>query len=140
MKTKNAQEIAAARHSAFSRRHFLRGLGACVALPAFESLMPSRLVAAPVAGLATTASGAPLRAACLFFPNGAIPAAWWPKGDGRDFEFSRTLQPLEPLREHLQILGGLDQKSADAGPDVGGDHARGNGVFLTGVRLKKSAT
>ena len=40
----------------------------------------------------------------------------------------------------MQILGGLDQHSAEAGPDGGGDHARGNGVFLTGVRIKKSAT
>lgn len=44
------------------------------------------------------------------------------------------------MRQHLQVLGGLDQKSAEGGPDGGGDHARGNGVFLTGVRLKKSAT
>jgi hypothetical protein len=81
-----------------------------------------------------------LRAAFLFFPNGAIPAAWWPKGEGKDFEFSRTLKPLEAHRQHLQVLGGLDQKAAYGGPDGGGDHARGNGVFLTGVRLKKSAT
>jgi hypothetical protein len=132
---------AAARHVAFSRRSFLRGIGACIALPAFESLAPLKaLAAAPAARLATTASGAPLRAAFLFFPNGAIPTAWWPKGDGKDFELSPTLKPLEPLREHLQVLGGLDQKAAYGGPDGAGDHARGNGVFLTGVRLKKSAT
>src|SRR5436190_1915311 len=39
-----------------------------------------------------------------------------------------------------QFLGGVDQKLAEPGPDGAGDHARGNGVFLTGVRLKKSAT
>src|SRR5206468_11777281 len=50
------------------------------------------------------------------------------------------LKPLEALRHHLQVLGGLDQKAAYGGPDGAGDHARGNGVFLTGVRLKKSAT
>ena len=132
--------IAAERHFAFSRRNFLRGLGACVALPAFESLGALKALAAPAAKLATTASGAPLRSAFLFFPNGAIPAAWWPKGEGKDFEISRTLKPLEPLRQHIQVIGGLDQKNAEGGPDGGGDHARGNGVFLTGVRLKKSAT
>jgi len=132
------QNIAAERHFNFSRRNFLRGLGACIALPAFESL---RLLAGPAAGkLATTASGAPLRTAFMFFPNGAIPSAWWPKGDGKEFEFSRTLKPLEGLRQHLQVFGGLDQKAAYGGPDGAGDHARGNGVFLTGVRLKKSAT
>ncbi len=133
-------DIAAERHFAFSRRHFLRGLGACVALPAFESLGALKALAAPVSKLATTASGAPLRTAFLFFPNGAIPAAWWPKGEGKDFEISRTLKPLEPVRQYMQVLGGLNQKNAEGGPDGGGDHARGNGVFLTGVRLKKSAT
>ena len=138
MKTKH--QIAAQRHFAFSRRHFLRGLGACIALPTFESLTASRLLAAPASRLATTASGAPLRTAFLFFPNGAIPAAWWPKTTDNNFEFSPTLKPLESFRRQLQVLGGLDQRCAEAGPDGGGDHARGNGVFLTGVRLKKSAT
>ena len=136
----NQNIIAAQRHAAFSRRHFLRGLGACIALPAFESLAPFKTLAAPANRLATTAGGAPLRAAFLFFPNGAIPAAWWPKGEGKDFEISRTLKPLDPLRQHIQVLGGLDQKAAYGGPDGAGDHARGGGVFLTGVRLKKSAT
>src|SRR5882672_5961314 len=141
MNTNHAPNIAAERHFNFSRRHFLRGLGACIALPAFESFRPLSLLAAPAAGkLATTASGAPLRTAFLFFPNGAIPSAWWPKGEGKDFEFSRTLKPLEAHRPYLQVLSGLDQKAAYGGPDGAGDHARGNGVFLTGVRLKKSAT
>jgi hypothetical protein len=130
----NQKIIAAQRHAAFSRRHFLRGLGACIALPAFESLVPLKTLAA------ATSSSAPVRAAFLFFPNGAIPGAWWPKDEGKDFEFSRTLKPLESLRQHLQVMGGLDQKAAYGGPDGAGDHARGGGVFLTGVRLKKSAT
>jgi len=131
---------AAQRQAALSRRHFLRGLGTCIALPAFESLGAWRLLAANPVAAGPSGSGAPVRAAFLFFPNGAIPAAWWPKEAGPSFEFSRTLKPLEPLRPHLQLLGGLDHKSAEGGPDGGGDHARGNGVFLTGVRLKKSAT
>src|SRR5262245_29898503 len=64
-----------------SRRHFLRGVGVGVALPFFES---ARLVAAdpvPGAKLAVTATGAPLRTAFVYFPNGAIPAAWWPTGE-----------------------------------------------------------
>jgi len=127
--------------SNLNRRHFLRGLGACVALPAFASLFPSRLMAASSAGkLGVTATGAPLRAAFLYFPNGAIPHAWWPKEQGTDFELSRTLQPLELCRKNLQIIGGLDDRSAQAGEDGAGDHARANGTFLTGVRLKKSAT
>ena len=124
-----------------SRRHFLRGLSACVALPAFESLIPAKLFAAEQqARLATTASGMPLRSAFVFFPNGAIPAKWWPDGGREDFVLKETLSPLESLRRDVQILGGLDHINATGGPDGGGDHARGNGVFLTGVRLNKSAT
>src|SRR5262249_6050364 len=48
--------------------------------------------------------------------------------------------PLEKHKEQLQILGGLGHKTAEPGPDGPGDHARGNSTFLTGVRLKKSAT
>ncbi|HTL58974.1 MAG TPA: DUF1552 domain-containing protein [Candidatus Limnocylindrales bacterium] len=136
METRN---IAAERYCSLSRRQFLRGLGVCIALPMFESVRP--LCAAPSAGsVAATAAGAPLRSLFVAFPNGAIPAAWWPKAEGRDFEFSPTLKPLEKLRQHLQILGGLDHKAANGGPDGPGDHARASGVLLTGVRLKKSAT
>jgi hypothetical protein len=125
----------------FTRRHFLRGLGASVALPAFASLLPARMMAASSAGkLAVTPTGAPLRAAFLYFPNGAIPADWWPAKEGKDFELSKTLQPLGSCRQHIQILGGLEDRSAQANEDGAGDHARANGTFLTGVRLKKSAT
>src|SRR5205823_6574400 len=111
--------------------------------PAFTSLGPSRLFAgdAPAAGsLASTATNTPLRTAFVFFPNGAIPSAWWPKEAGTEFALSRTLEPLEPVREFVQVLGGLDHHNAEPGPDGAGDHARGGGTFLTGVRLNKSAT
>ena len=136
-------ERAAQRHAGFSRRHFLRGLGACLALPAFESLAPVKLLAAattPAGKLATTATGAPLRTAFLYFPNGAIQPAWWPTSEGADFGLSRTLQPLESVRQHIQVIGGLEHLNATAGSDGGGDHARANGTFLTGVRMKKSAS
>ncbi|MFO0808373.1 MAG: DUF1552 domain-containing protein [Gemmataceae bacterium] len=123
-----------------TRRHFLRGVGTSVALPLLESLRPARLVAGELSKLATTVSGNPLRTAFVYFPNGAIPAAWWPTGEVSDFKWSRTLAPLGKHKDSLQVLGGLDHKSAEAGPDGGGDHARANGTFLTGVRLKKSAT
>src|SRR5437660_12734920 len=124
-----------------SRRQFLRGVGACVALPLFESLRPVLAAAeTPTGSLAVTPTGAPLRTAFVYFPNGAIPARWWPAGEGADFQLGRTLQPLESSRPFVQILGGLDHRTADPGPDGAGDHARANGTFLTGVRLNKSAT
>jgi hypothetical protein len=130
------------RRAVLSRRQVLRGLGVCVALPAFESLGLARSLAAGTTarGLATTASGSPLRTAFVYFPNGAIPSAWWPAAIGADFPLKRTLAPLEPHRHSVQVLGGLNHRTAEGGPDGAGDHARGGGTFLTGVRLKKSAT
>ncbi len=149
--------------TALSRRGFLQGLGACVALPAFESLLPTSARAAESlatlttkstgAPLARTATGAPLRMAFVYFPNGARQDYWWPKVTendiefgrtdlqyGRtDFEFGRTMQPLEKMRQHVQVLGGLDHANATPGPDGAGDHARANGTFLTGVRVRKTA-
>ncbi|MSR58633.1 MAG: DUF1552 domain-containing protein [Planctomycetaceae bacterium] len=138
----NSNELTAAqRRASFSRRHFLRGLGACLALPAFESLLPTRLLAAQEAAvpLATTATGAPLRMAFVYIPNGVIQPTWWPTGEGTEFEFGRTMQPLESLKSQIQVLGGMDHVHATAGPDGPGDHARANGTFLTGVRVKKTA-
>src|SRR5213594_999807 len=143
MKTSHPLEetLAAQRHASLSRRHFLRGLGACVAVPAFESLLHAATAAeAKAAGdLARTATGAPLRMAFVYVPNGAIQPTWWPKGEGEDFELNRTLQPLQRVKPQLQVLGGLDHVNATPGPDGAGDHARASGTFLTGVRVKKTA-
>ncbi|MGQ0637729.1 MAG: DUF1552 domain-containing protein [Planctomycetaceae bacterium] len=127
---------------AFNRRRFLRGLGASIALPAFESLLPARLLAADAAGSVTqavTATGAPLRFGVVYFPNGAIQDTWWPTGTEREFQFARTMKPLEPFRSQLQVLAGLDHLNATTGTDGFGDHARAAGTFLTGVRVRKTA-
>ncbi len=126
-----------------SRRELLRGLGTCIALPALESLTPTRLLGAEAnhpPALATTSTGAPLRTAFLFFPNGSIPEAWWPDETGDSYAISQSLKPLEEMRGQFQLVKGLDNIAANAGPDGGGDHARGNGTFLTSVRLNKSST
>jgi len=128
------RNLAAERHASFSRRHFLRGLGVCMALPAFESLRPLTAMAAPAV------AAAPKRMAFLYVPNGIIPSAWWPEGGAaRDFALPRTLEPLGKLRSQVQLISGLEDLSADPGPDGGGDHARAGGTFLTGVRIKKTA-
>src|SRR5438093_1313048 len=136
------EQIAAQRFASLSRRCFLRGLGACVALPAFESLLPRRLFAAETvtAGkLAATSAGAPLRMAFVYVPNGVIQPTWWPQGEGKDFELNRTMEPLAKVKHQLQVLGGMDHVNATPGPDGAGDHARASGTFLTGVRVKKTA-
>jgi hypothetical protein len=140
--TRESNEILMAQRAGLTRRHFLRGLGACLTLPAFESLGSLKAPASTgsaAAKLATTATGAPLRTAFIFFPNGAIPSAWWPE-EKEELVLSPTMQPLEQSRKLIQVLGGMDHVCANPGADGAGDHARGNGVFLTGVRLKKSAT
>lgn len=126
-----------------NRRRFLRGLGVCLALPALESFALPKLLGADAAaeagGLrATTATGAPLRTAFVYFPNGAIPASWLPAGEGKDYVLNKTMQPLANVKDKLQVFSGLTDLSATPGSDGGGDHARANGTFLTGVRIKKT--
>jgi hypothetical protein len=134
------RNLSAERWASLSRRRFLRGLGACIALPAFESLDPLRLVAAPADASGTVAKAAPLRMAFVYVPNGTIPSAWWPEAEaGTDFELPRTLQPLKDVRQQMQIISGLEDLNANPGPDGAGDHARAGGTFLTGVRIKKTA-
>jgi hypothetical protein len=118
-----------------NRRRFLRGLGACIALPAFGSLEPLRALAASSAAVPK----APVRMAFLYVPNGIIPATWWPEQPGSNFSLPATLQPLEKLRDKFQLISGLQDLSANPGPDGPGDHARAGGTFLTGVRIKKTA-
>lgn len=129
------------RSTALSRRRFLRGVGACLALPVFESAFPSLLRAATAAGSAagaTTAGGVPLRMAFVYFPNGALPKNWAPAGAGSAFELGVTMQPLATLQRSLQVIGGLDHKLAEPGNDGAGDHARANATFLTGARARKT--
>jgi hypothetical protein len=135
-------DLAAQRFLAMNRRQFLRGLGTCIALPMFGSALRPLAGAATAnpaaAGLGVTPTGAPLRMAFVYFPNGAHQDYWWPTGEGANFTFGRTMQPLAPLQGAVQVLGGLDHKNATAGNDGAGDHARANATFLTGMRARKT--
>src|SRR5689334_6108760 len=108
----------AERHASLTRRKFFRNVGACIALPAFESLYALPAFAG--------AKAAPTRMAFVYVPNGQIPGAFWPTAGapGTDFSLSPTLSPLAKVRNHLQIISGLSCLAADAGPDGPGDHAR----------------
>jgi Protein of unknown function (DUF1552) len=122
------------------RRLFLKGVGVCLGLPVLESVLPAPLRAATALppGPAATASGAPLRMAFVYFPNGANQENWWPAGLGSDYTLGKTMQPLAGLRDKFQVVGGLDLHEADPGNDGGGDHARANASFLTGTRARKT--
>ena len=137
-------DLAAQRQYALGRRQFLRGVGVSLALPLLESALPGALRAASAplakgaAPLATTASGAPLRMAFVYIPNGVHQENWWPTGEGAAFQLGKTMAPLAPLQSSLQVLGGLDHQNAKAGNDGAGDHARANATFLTGARARKT--
>jgi hypothetical protein len=141
MTKKQNGNAAAERHFSLTRRNFMRGLGACIALPALESFWKPTAFGAELAakGMATTPTGAPLRMGVVYIPNGVIQPTFWPTTEGKDFELKRTLEPLADVKSQIQIMGGLDQENAKPGPDGAGDHARASGTFLTGVRVKKTA-
>ncbi len=116
--------------AALDRRRFLRGSALALALPWFESL-------AGAAGRVGRRAR-PKRFACIYFPDGvpmplaADPAyqdwAWFPHGGGTDFQFTKCLEPLAPLRKDLTILSGLSHPSARA------IHGHSNAdQFLTGA-------
>lgn len=130
----------------FDRRTFLRGVGVGVALPAMESLLPGGKALAKAAaesagqgGLALTESGMPLRTAFLYRPNGVNLDHWTLDATGRDFTLDRTHAPYAKFKDQLHILGKLEHKNGTSGGDGGGDHARANASFLTGVRPYKTA-
>ncbi|MDB6171713.1 MAG: hypothetical protein JWL59_1024 [Chthoniobacteraceae bacterium] len=113
------------------RRTFLRGLGAAIALPMLDAMIPVR-------ALAGAASKAPVRMAFLFVPNGANMAEWTPASEGAVFDLPSILQPLQPHRNELLVLSGLTQDKGRANGDGGGDHARSAGSWLTGAQPLKS--
>ncbi|MBC7819971.1 MAG: DUF1552 domain-containing protein [Planctomycetaceae bacterium] len=105
----------------------------------FESFLSRDARAAAMQpAVATTASGMPIRTAFLYHPNGVNLRKWHPTGEGRDFTLGKTHEPIAAFKDKLQIFANLDQVNATAGPDGGGDHARAPGVWLTGLRIKKS--
>lgn len=121
---------------AWTRRRFLRSVGACIALPSLPSLLSSRVFGAESA---LEAAAAPVRIAFVTFPNGCNLERWWPKGAGAAFELNRTMASLEGVKGQIQVISGLDHLNAEAGPDGAGDHARANATLLTGVRARKTA-
>jgi len=118
--------------SPLPRRTFLKGAGLAMALPMLEAMGPRSAFAAP-------AVAAPRRMAYVFFPNGAIIPDWKPTGEGKDFQFGKTMQSLEPMRQKLLVLSGLAQDNARAKGDGPGDHARSAAAFLTGAHPAKTA-
>ena len=86
------------------RRGFLRGIGVSMALPALESFRPLLAAGLETRPIATTASGAPLRMAYMYIPNGVNVANWQPKGTGKSGgegkRLGRKHRPQKFLTQH----------------------------------------
>lgn len=117
---------------AIPRRTVLRGLGAAVALPLLDAMVPA------LTAMVNTPAKGVRRLGVVYHPNGVIYDKWLPKGVGAGFEFSPVLSPLEPFRDKLLVVTGLSSHHAEALGDGGGDHSRASGTYLTGVHVRKS--
>ncbi|MEJ7732459.1 MAG: DUF1552 domain-containing protein [Polyangiaceae bacterium] len=106
-----------------TRRMFLGGAGALVALPALEWFH------AREARSDELDSGAPLRFLVYFLPNGRVPGNWIPPEQGADFSFPFTLAPLAALKADLLCLSNLDHVAGRQATGTG-DHAKGTGTIL----------
>ena len=93
---------------ALPRRTFLRGMGASLALPLLDAMVPA------ASALANTVTKSPRRLGFVYIPNGAVMPSWQPDGDGPLSELSRTLSPLAPFQDQVIVPIGLSQKQAEA--------------------------
>lgn len=116
---------------ALNRRTFLRGTGAAVALPFLDSMVPA------FANAATTPDK-PVRMAFLYVPNGIDMRNWNPDYEGKLDRLPRILKPLEPYKEHFNLLGNLTHNAGRALLDGAGDHGRCCAAYLTGVQPRKT--
>lgn len=111
------------------RRTVLRGLGAAIALPLLDGMVPAltaqrRTAAAPVR-----------RFGVFYVPNGMSMPYWFPQEEGPLAALPPTLQSLSAFKDRILLCGGLDDESANL-VKGGGDHARSAGTFLTCVPFK----
>jgi len=109
---------------ALSRRTFLRGAGATVALPFLDAMVPA---------LSAQAVKSTPRLGFIYFANGVILNQWKPETVGAGFELPPTLKPLSPVRDQINVISGLAHSQADTFGDGTGDHPRASAAWLTGV-------
>ena len=130
-----------------SRRTLLRGVGASIALPLLDAMLPGGLAEAAtalpaIAGKAAGKAAIPTRMAFIFIPNGVNVTEWFPPkgGTGAEaLELTPTLVPLKAVKSQISMLTGLTLDGAMAHGDGPGDHARSAAAFLTGAHPYKTA-
>ncbi len=109
---------------ALPRRTFLRGMGAAVALPLLDAMVPS------MTALASTAAAPVRRLGFVYMPMGCDLPRWTPPGSGLT-ELSPSLQSLRPFVDQLTVISNLELKNA-----YPGTHATSNAAFLSAARAK----
>ncbi len=135
--------IISGRH--LSRRTFLKGLGASIALPHLDAMVPAGRVLRDL-----TRQKGFTRLVCIEESMGTAGSSDWgaarhlfaPAKIGRDWEFApnSTLAPLQEFREYMTIVSNTDCRSAEAfrAEEIGGDHDRSTAVFLTQAHPKQT--
>jgi hypothetical protein len=108
------------------RRTFLRGLGASVALPFLEAMVPA---------FKTAAATRTPRFGAVFVPNGAIVEEWIPKTAGAGFDLPSILKPLDRCKDTLVVVSNLTRAHPGV---VEGDHAISAAGWLSGVLAKRT--
>ncbi|HKB13612.1 MAG TPA: DUF1552 domain-containing protein [Vicinamibacterales bacterium] len=116
------------RKIALPRRTFIRGMGATLALPLLDAMVPA---------MSAISRAAP-RFAAIYVGNGANMHDWTPPTDGADFAFSPTLKPLEAFRDKTIVFTGLDNFPATDQGDSGGQHPRAAPAFMSCVHPKQT--
>jgi hypothetical protein len=111
-----------------SRRTLLRGAGVSLGIPWLEAMMPSS------ARAQSQAPRNPVRMAILYMPNGVNIAHWYPEGVGRDFQLSKTLEPLAGLNDQILVLSNLWNANAKGGDG----HYCKESAILTCATIKKT--
>ncbi len=102
------------------RRTILRGIGASLALPFLDAMVPALSLRARAAAKPAH------RFQSFYVPNGMAMEFWTPKGEGRAFELSPILEPLAPFRDRMLVLSGIKSSWNYI-------HAGASGSFLTGT-------
>lgn len=115
------------------RRTLLKGVGAAIALPFLEGMLPRGIMAA-----STEAAKAPLRMAFVYVPNGLNMENFTPTEVGSDYKLTPLLSKLADHKNDFSVLSGLTADKARANGDGPGDHARAMSAFLTGTQPKKT--
>ncbi|RPI53648.1 MAG: DUF1552 domain-containing protein [Acidobacteria bacterium] len=113
---------------ALPRRTFIRGIGATVALPFLDAMVPA---------MRAQSKGAP-RFTAIYCGNGANMGEWTPATDGVGFQISPSLKPIEAYRDRLLVATGLDNFQATDQGDVGGQHPRAAPAFMSCAHPKQT--